>query len=197
MFRDAEWTRAASRGVVYEAPLCRGISSGTPSAVEQDVEGAFPKDVFAERAQLVGAVDDRQEVVARQLPDDRGELRAPVREENLGLAQPAGVPEDLARGGVRRGVLRLAVEADVEVAERDPRGLAAPAGVDALRAEREQALESGDGLGRLLGLEHALEREGPGGDGQHQRIVGVRRRPAPRAGTRPRSSVWVMRACST
>src|SRR3954463_10021393 len=103
------------------------------SASKDDVQRTVPEYVLTERSQLVDALDDRQEVVPGELADDRREQRAAVGEQDLGLAQAARVPEDLARGRVRRRVLGLAVEADVEVAERDPGRLAAPAHVDDLR----------------------------------------------------------------
>src|SRR3954466_16078788 len=89
-------------------------------ASKDDVQRAVPQHVLAERAQLIESLEDRQEVVPGELADDRREQRPAVGEEDLGLAQPARVPEHLPGRRMRGGVLGFAVEADVELAERDP-----------------------------------------------------------------------------
>ena len=62
----------------------------------------------------------------------------------------------------------LGPEPEVEVAERDPAGLAAPADVDDARLERQQPPEGRDGLRRVFLLEPGGEREASGGDRQHR-----------------------------
>jgi hypothetical protein len=54
-----------------------------------------PQSEPAELRQLLGALDDRQEVVAGELPDFAGETDAAIGEQDLGLADPAGVEEEL------------------------------------------------------------------------------------------------------
>src|SRR6185503_10523418 len=110
------------------------------------------------------ALDDGEEVVAGKLADDAGEHRPAVREQELGLADAAGVPEDLAGRRMTGRVLRVAADADVEVAERDPGGLAAPADMDDLAVERQQRLEGCDRLRRALLLELRSELELACGD---------------------------------
>src|SRR5919109_5489566 len=127
---------------------------------EDDVLGALPKGLLAQRAEVVVALDDRQEVVPGKLADDAREQAAAVRQQDLGLAEAAGVEQDLARRGVARVVLEP--EAHVELAERDPRRLAAPAHVDDLLLERQQLREGRAGLRRALLLEPGLEGVGPG-----------------------------------
>src|SRR3712207_4797666 len=105
-------------------------ASAVLAAGKLDVQSALPQYVLPEWTELVDPVHDRQEVVARELAHDAGEARAAVREQQLRFADPARVPEHLPGGREGRRVLGLAVEPDVEVAERDPRRLAAPAHVD-------------------------------------------------------------------
>src|SRR5437667_315575 len=78
-----------------------------------------------------------------------------VREEELRLAHAARVEEELAGRGVRGRV--LGADADVELAEGNPRRLAAPARVDDATVEREEPAERGDGLGREVLLETGCE----------------------------------------
>src|SRR5262249_18289900 len=153
----------------------------------------------AQRPEILVALEHGQEVIARELADDAREHAAAVGQEDLGLAEAAGVEEDLTGRGVA-GVI-LEADADVEVAERDPDRLAAPAHVDDLLLERQQLRERRARLGRALFLQAGAEAERTGGDRQHCHglsvsIVGVKRRPAggptirPSANTvRPRTSV--------
>ena len=73
------------------------------------------------------------------------------------LADAAREDDQLAGARVPRRVLRA--EAEVEVAPRDPAGLAAPAHVDDPRVERQQPPEGRDGLRRRLLLEARDELE--------------------------------------
>src|SRR2546429_356917 len=77
-----------------------------------------------ERGELPPPLDDRQEVVPCQRPRLAREARLAVREEDLGLADAARIEEDLAGARVARGVLEA--DAEVELAEGNPRRLAAP-----------------------------------------------------------------------
>src|SRR3954467_5586586 len=126
---------------------------------EHDVLRTLPQRLLAERAQVLVALDDREEVVAGELADDAREEAPAVREQDLGLAEAAGVEQDLAGRGVARVVLEA--DADVELAERDPCRLAAPAHVDDLLLEREQLRERDARLRRALVLEARPERVRP------------------------------------
>src|SRR5215216_1381974 len=147
--------------------------------LEHHVLRALPEHRPAELAQLVGSLGDREEVVARELADDAREARPAVRKQDLGLAVAARVEQDLARRRVAGVVLERQV--GLEVAERDPRRLAAPAHVDDLVAKRQHRLEGGAGLGRR-GDPVGAELEPPGRDVHvaHPRspFVGVSRRPS-------------------
>ena len=57
-------------------------------------------------------------MVAGELSDLAGEADAAIGEQDLGLADAAGVEEDLARRRIARGI--LIAEAEVEIAELDP-----------------------------------------------------------------------------
>ena len=90
---------------------------------------------------MFAALDDCREVVARQLTELAGEHRRAVGEQDLRLAVAAGVKQNLAGGRVTRRVLKA--DAELEVAERNPRRLTAPARLDQLALERQDALEGG------------------------------------------------------
>src|SRR3954466_3069270 len=78
-------------------------------------------------------------MVAGEEPGLARERGRAVREQDLGLADPARIEEQLAGRRVARRV--LGAEADVEGAERDPARLAAPARVDDPALQRQQPPE--------------------------------------------------------
>ena len=81
-----------------------------------------------------------------------------VREEQLGLADAAGVEQQLARRRVAGRV--LGPDPELELAQGDPVRLAAPAAVDDLGLERQQPPERRDGRRRgLVLLERATKRK--------------------------------------
>src|SRR5258708_6857368 len=125
---------ASHRAITVSASVNSARSFG-----ESDLLRAFPEDLPAELAQVLDSFVDRGEVVARQLPHLAGEQGRAVREEDLGLADAAGVEQQVPRRGMA-GVV-LVAEVEVERAERDPRRLAAPAGLDQLGAQRQHRLE--------------------------------------------------------
>src|SRR5215211_3242586 len=87
--------------------------------LEDHVLGALPQHRPAQIAELLCALGDRQEMVPGQLSDDAGEAGSAVREQDLGLAEPARVEQDLAGRRVARVVLEP--EPGLEVPERYPR----------------------------------------------------------------------------
>src|SRR5688572_3493797 len=109
-----------------------------------DVLCAFPEDEAPELGKLVEAFDDRQERIPLQRAVLAGETGPAVGEEDLGLADPAGIEEQLA--GLRLRDRILEADPELEVAEGDPARLAAPPGVDELLAIGEQLEERGAGL---------------------------------------------------
>src|SRR6476659_8695137 len=108
-----------------------------------------------------------------------------VRKQDLRLADAARVEEDLPRRRVAGRVLRP--EPDVELAERDPARLAAPARVDDPALERQQPQESGDGLGGGLLLEARREAELARNNLEHAASSPPPPRPGTGAQARPRS----------
>ena len=104
-------------------------------------------------------------MVRGQLAGLACEVAVAVREEELGLADPARVEGELAGMGIRGRVLRP--DAEVAIAPRDPVRLAAPAAVDDPVLEREDCTERGHRLRRELLLEAGDEAESGGADLEH------------------------------
>ena len=150
---------------------------------EDDLLSALPEELHAQRAQALVALDDRGEVVPRELTRLRRKVDVAVGEQDLRLGDTARIEHDLARARVAGCVLWP--ETEVEVAERDPAGFAAPAHVNDPRLEREQAPEGSDRRGRRLLLEACPERESAGRDLEHAGDPSprptTRRRPPPRS----------------
>src|SRR6516165_9949996 len=103
-------------------------------------------------------------MIARELADLAGEMNAAIGQENLGLADAAGIENDLAGCGVAGVVFKT--HAEIEIAERHPYALAAPTHMDRLALERHRPAESGAGLGRQFLFEAGLKREVSGMDDQ-------------------------------
>src|SRR6266581_3822367 len=125
--------------------------------VKADLLRPSPQHELAEVFQPVVAVVDRGEVVARELAHLAPENRRAVGKEDLGLADASRVEQQLPRRGMA-GVV-LVTEPEVELAERDPGRLAAPARLDELGLEREHVLEGVARLRRRLGLQPGDEAE--------------------------------------
>src|SRR5688500_2740423 len=83
------------------------------------------------------------------------EARLAIRKQDLRLAQPLRVQEDLA--GLRGARLVLRRDAKLEIAHRDPRGLAAPARLHEALLERERLQERGAGEWGTIELEPSDE----------------------------------------
>src|SRR3954451_11940317 len=107
---------------------------------ERDRLRALPERQASELGEVLAALDDSREVVARKRAGLRAEGAMAVREEQLRLRHAARVEQQLARRGVDGGVLG-AVDAELAVAPRDPVRLAAPAAVDDPVVEREDLPE--------------------------------------------------------
>src|SRR5580700_4143286 len=73
---------------------------------------------LAERPEVLKPVDDRQKMITRQLPDLAGKTNRAIGDQYLGLADPAGIEDDLARCRIARRI--LGTDAKIEAAERDP-----------------------------------------------------------------------------
>ncbi len=97
---------------------------------------ALPQGHLAELGEPFAPEQDREEVVAGELARLAREVRVAVRNEHLGLADAAGIEDDLSRMRIRRGV--LGAQSEIEAAERHPHRLAAPAHVQQLLTERQE-----------------------------------------------------------
>src|SRR3984893_7634590 len=91
-------------------------------------------------------------------------MHAAIGKQYLGFADAAGIENDLPGRGIT-GVVLIA-DTEIEIAERHPDPLAAPAHMDGLALERHRAAECRAGLGRQLVFETSLEREVTGVDNE-------------------------------
>src|SRR5262245_20690531 len=137
---------------------------GSPG-LEGDLLGAVPEHETAELLEGVPALHDREEVIAGQLADLAGEARAAVGEQDLRLADAAGIEEELAGGRVARVV--LVTEPEVALPERHPGGLAAPARLDQPLAPRQQLQEELTGGRSRRLLQPRAEHQRPDPDPDH------------------------------
>src|SRR5829696_7770303 len=128
---------------------------GTLAVVEGDVLGALPEGHLSEGSEVFQAVRYGQEVVAGELAEFAGEAGGAVGKEDLRLRVAPRVEKYLPWSGVARGVLEA--DPEVEVAQRDPTRLPAPADVDDPLPVRQQPLESLATPGALLPLPAGLE----------------------------------------
>src|SRR5260370_10422892 len=104
-------------------------------------------------------------MIAGQLAGLAREHRRAIGKQDLGLADAAWVEQQVSRRRVARVV--LVAEVEVEVTERNPTCLAAPAGLDQLAFEGQQLTEGGAALRRALGLEASHESPVAGDDLEH------------------------------
>src|SRR5258706_5404959 len=112
---------------------------------------------MAQLAQVLGALVDGGEVIAGQLAHLAAKNTGAVGNQDLSLADPARIQKEVAGRRVARVV--LIAEVEVQLAERDPRCLAAPASLDDLRLERQHGYELCARLRRELGLEARHEAQ--------------------------------------
>src|SRR5262249_17296933 len=132
---------------------------------EGDRLGALPERQAAELGELLPALEDRREVVARERTGLRCECTVAVREEQLRLADPAGIEQELARG---RGAGRvLCADAELAVAPGNPVRLAAPATMDDPVLEWKDPAERRDGAGSVFFEEARAEGVAGGDDLEH------------------------------
>src|SRR3954447_12554747 len=97
-------------------------------------------------------------MIACKLSHLAGEMDAAIGKKDLGLANPAGIEDDLP-GGRIAGVV-LVADAKIVIAQGNPNRFTAPAHMDQPAPERKRAHEGGAGRRRKLGLEapHKSER---------------------------------------
>src|SRR6267378_7385257 len=112
-------------------------------------------------------------MIAGELAHLAGEMDAAIGQQDFGFADAAGIKNDLAGRGIA-GVV-LVRDAEIEIAERHPDPLAAPAHMDRLTLERHRLAKGRAGFGRQLFLETGLKREVSGADNElaHTKFSGL------------------------
>src|ERR1700731_3405018 len=103
-------------------------------------------------------------MIARELAHLAGETHAAIGQQDFRFADAAGIENDLA--GRRIAGVVLVRDTEIEIAERHPYPLAAPADMDSLAFERHCLAERRAGLRSQLFLETRLEREVAGVDNE-------------------------------
>jgi hypothetical protein len=126
--------RAKSEVLVRRTLAPQGVAPSASRPLEPDLLRAFPKRHLAELGQILQPRCDRDEVVAGELAHFAGEMHAAISEQDLSLADPAGIKNDLTRR--RIGCMVLVPDFEIHVAERDPHAFAAPADMDDVALER-------------------------------------------------------------
>src|SRR5215470_16438185 len=134
------------------------------SHLEADILRALPEHGLAECREVFEPGGERDEMVAGELPHLACKMHAAIGEQDLGLADAAGIKDDLA--GRRIAGVVFVADAEVEIAERHPHALAAPAHMDHLAHERHGLPERRAGLWRQFLLEAGSECELTGADDQ-------------------------------
>src|SRR5713226_6831367 len=92
--------------------------------LDGEVLRALPEREATNLGEALVPLDDRCEVIARELPHLAREKARPVGEEDLHLGDAAGIHEHLPRRGMAGVVLEVNPQA--LLAHRHPRRLAAP-----------------------------------------------------------------------
>src|ERR1700731_2868101 len=111
--------------------------------------------MLAERTQLLAAFDDRQKVVARELADFAGETHIAVGQQNLSLADAAGIEDNLARRRIASVV--LVFQTEIELAEGNPAPFPTPPHVNDPLPVRQHGPKLRAGLRRAFGFEACNE----------------------------------------
>src|SRR5215469_7791685 len=106
---------------------------------EFDRLSALPQCQLTKLGQMLPALDNGEEVVAGELSDLAGETDAAIGEQDLGLADAAGMDQELAGCGVARRV--LVAEPEIEIAQRYPARFATPPYMDQTLPIRQHAGE--------------------------------------------------------
>src|ERR1700753_3591865 len=96
-------------------------------------------------------------MIAGQLAHLACEMHAAIGQQNFGFADTAGIKDDLAGRGIA-GVVLIG-NAEIQIAERHPDPLAAPADVDRLALERHRRATRRASLWRLFFFKAGLKPE--------------------------------------
>src|SRR5947207_6131963 len=128
-----------------------------PPLLKDDVLRSVIQHAPSHLCQLLRAFDHGEEVVARELSNLTREHHVAVRKNQLRFTEAAGIPENFTGRWVARVILVADVE--LELAERDPAAVAAPAAVHELLLVRQQLAERGARLGCEILLKLGDESE--------------------------------------
>src|SRR5258708_36716384 len=90
------------------------------------------------------ALNNRQEMVACQLAHLAGKASTTIGEQYLGFAHAARIKQNIPARGMARVI--FVIDTQLEIAQGNPAGFAAPTGVDEFLAVRQQASERRAGL---------------------------------------------------
>src|ERR1700676_5266889 len=110
-------------------------------------------------------------MIACELAHLAGEMHAAIGQQDFSFADAAGIENDLARRWIA-GVVFVR-DTEIEIAERHPDPLAAPADMDGLAFERHCLAERRAGLRSQLFLEARLEGEGSGVDNELAHLLNL------------------------
>src|SRR6266566_9968858 len=146
--------------VTMEIPGVSGFSH--LRGLEADSLRTLPQHGLAQLGQILQARGQRDEVIAGELPHLAGEVHTAIGQQDFGFADAAGIKDDLARRGVARMI--FIANAEIEIAERHPDRLAAPAHMDGLTLEWHHLAKCRAGLWRQLFLKTGWESEVAGVD---------------------------------
>ena len=113
----------------------------SPIEIEPDLLRPIVQHASSDLGQLIGAFDDREEVISGERSRAACERHLSVRDQQLRLADSTRIPQQLAR--LRRARRVLHADAELEGAEWDPAPFAAPAAVHEALCEGEQSSEGG------------------------------------------------------
>src|SRR3954453_10733177 len=112
---------------------------------EANLLRAFPQHGLSQRWQIFQSRGQGDEMVSSKLSHLGREVHSAIGQQDFGLADAAGIKNDLAGRGIA-GVVFVG-DAEVEIAKRHPDPLAAPANMDHLALERHRLFESCASLG--------------------------------------------------
>src|SRR6516225_8768091 len=132
--------------------------------LKTDLLRALPQHGLAEGGEVLQSRGQCDEMITGKLAHLACKAHTAIGEQNFGLADPAGIKDDLTGRRIARVV--LIGDAEIEIAERHPDSLAAPAHVDRLALERHGLAKGAHSFWRQLLLEAGIENKVAGADDQ-------------------------------
>src|ERR1700722_7931082 len=142
----------------------RASGFGHSGGLEADFLRTLPQHGLPQRGQILQTRGQGNEMIARELAHLAGEMHAAIGQQDFGFADTTGIENDLA-GRWIAGVVFVR-DTEIEIAERHPDPLAAPADMNSLAFERHGLAERRAGLRSQLFLESRVEGEVSGVDNE-------------------------------